>query len=160
MTWPIRLLPERLRVRILAAQNDVRHLVAAIRGPRINGARVREATSTKPATRIEVRLAPPPMQSPVRAPSDAEISVVKFADSDVEVSVAPGQTILEAGLGAGVDLLYSCTLGGCGACMVHLLEGEVEYDDPDAICLTDQERAEGMCLACVARPRGRVIVES
>ena len=78
----------------------------------------------------------------------------------VEVNAAPGQSILDVGLRHGVDLLFSCTLGGCGACMLQIAEGEVEYDDPDAICLTEDEIADGCCLACVGRPRGRLVLEA
>jgi ferredoxin len=83
-----------------------------------------------------------------------------FAQSGVEVVVPEGQSILEAGLRNGVDLMFSCTLGGCASCMLEVREGEVEYDDPYAIVITEEEREEGYCLACVGRPRGRVVVEA
>jgi ferredoxin len=86
--------------------------------------------------------------------------VIVFAESGVTLELEEGQTILEAGLANGVDLLFSCTLGGCGACMLQVVEGEVEYDDPEAICLTEEETEDGCCLACVGRPRGRVVVEA
>lgn len=161
MSWPLRLLPQRLRVRALSARNGVRQVVDALTQSRFKGVQPRHA-DVPCAPRIEVRLPPPPISTPASTPDAApaqSVAVVQFADHDVEVTVLPGQTILQAGLGAGVDLLYSCTLGGCGACMLHVLEGEVEYDDPDGICLSEREREEGMCLACVGRPRGRVVVE-
>ena len=34
----------------------------------------------------------------------------------VEAVVQPGQSLLEAGLSAGVELPFSCAMGGCGAC--------------------------------------------
>ena len=86
--------------------------------------------------------------------------VVEFANSGVTVVLGPDETILEAGLRNGVDLLFSCTLGGCGACMLQVREGEVVYDDPDVICLTDEEIQDGNCLACVGRPRGHVVLEA
>ena len=66
-----------------------------------------------------------------------------------EVYVAPDQTLLEAGLSAGVPMDYSCAMGGCGACKVRLCAGEVEMEEPN--CLTAQERAGGYVLACVSR---------
>jgi ferredoxin-NADP reductase len=68
-----------------------------------------------------------------------------------EVYVAPEQTMLEAGLSAGVAMEYSCAMGGCGACKVRLCEGAVEMEEPN--CLTAQERGEGYVLACVSRVR-------
>jgi ferredoxin-NADP reductase len=72
--------------------------------------------------------------------------------------VAGGQTILEAGLAAGVEMAFSCAMGGCGECEVKLVEGEVELAEPN--CLTKDERAKGAILACSSRPKTRVIVEA
>ncbi len=68
-----------------------------------------------------------------------------------EVYVAPEQTMLEAGLTAGVKMAYSCTMGGCAACKVRLCDGEVEMEEPN--CLSTAERKQGYVLACVARVR-------
>lgn len=66
------------------------------------------------------------------------------------VVVQPGQTLLDAGLDAGLDLPYSCAMGGCGACMLSLEGGSVAMDEPN--CLRPRERTEGRVLACVGRP--------
>ena len=68
------------------------------------------------------------------------------------LTVAPGR-----GLEAGVRMPYSCTMGGCGACRVKLLEGEVSMENPN--CLTAQERAAGEVLACVSRAVGPCVIE-
>ncbi|HEU4410964.1 MAG TPA: ferredoxin--NADP reductase [Polyangiaceae bacterium] len=73
------------------------------------------------------------------------------------VVVAPGQTLLEAATAAGVAMDFSCTMGGCGACAVRLVRGEVVLDEPN--CLSEAEREAGVVLACVARPRTDVAVE-
>lgn len=64
----------------------------------------------------------------------------------------PGATVLEAGLAAGAPMPFSCAVGGCGACKVKLLDGNVEVEEPN--CLSDAERAAGYVLACVGRPCG------
>ena len=69
-----------------------------------------------------------------------------------EVYVAPEQTMLEAGLGAGVKMDYSCAMGGCAACKVKLCEGDIEMEEPN--CLTAKERGQGYVLACISRVRG------
>ncbi len=76
-----------------------------------------------------------------------------------EVEVAPGQTLLEAALQAGLELPFSCAMGGCGACRVLRIEGEVAMDEPN--CLSRAERSEGYVLTCVGRPlsSGRLHVE-
>jgi ferredoxin-NADP reductase len=71
--------------------------------------------------------------------------------SSREVYVGGEQTVLEAGLSAGVSMDYSCAMGGCGVCKVRLVEGEVVMEEPN--CLTGQERSDGYVLACVARLR-------
>lgn len=74
-----------------------------------------------------------------------------------EAPVAPGQTVLEAALAAGLPLEFSCTMGGCAACAVRLVAGEVVMDEPN--CLRDDERRAGLILACVARPLTDVSLE-
>ena len=72
------------------------------------------------------------------------------------VDVAPGKTLLEAASAAGIELDFSCTMGGCGACKARLVAGDVAMDEPN--CLIDAERAEGMILTCIARPTTDVTV--
>jgi ferredoxin-NADP reductase len=74
-----------------------------------------------------------------------------------ECVVAPGQTVLEAALAAGIDLPYSCSVGGCGTCLVRLSGGHVTMDEPNR--LSDGERAAGCVLACVSRPSSPCTLE-
>jgi ferredoxin-NADP reductase len=73
------------------------------------------------------------------------------------IVVAPGQTLLEAATGEGVELPFSCTVGGCGACRVRLLEGKMVLDEPN--CLSPAERAQGYVLTCIGRPAAPCAVE-
>jgi ring-1,2-phenylacetyl-CoA epoxidase subunit PaaE len=52
---------------------------------------------------------------------------------------------------------FSCGVGGCGACRVTLVSGDIELDEPN--CLTRAERDAGYVLACVGRPNGPCKVE-
>ncbi|WP_433789118.1 2Fe-2S iron-sulfur cluster-binding protein [Actinoplanes sp. CA-252034] len=54
--------------------------------------------------------------------------------------VGPGQTLLDAGLAAGLPMPYSCTAGGCGSCTVRLTAGAVTRTEPDGTVLT--------CVSC------------
>lgn len=90
-------------------------------------------------------------------PAAPQAATIHHAGSAQEVAVEPGQTLLDAGLAVGVPMKFSCAMGGCGACKVKLREGEVVMDEPS--CLTDDERAAGYVLACVARPCTPVEIE-
>jgi ferredoxin-NADP reductase len=72
-------------------------------------------------------------------------------------TVNPGQTILEAGLQAGITMPFSCTMGGCGACKVKVVRGDVAMPEPN--CLSKEERACGHILSCISHACGPVILE-
>ncbi|WP_245886907.1 2Fe-2S iron-sulfur cluster-binding protein [Umezawaea tangerina] len=71
--------------------------------------------------------------------------------------VEPGQTLLDAGLAAGLPMPYSCTVGNCGDCMVRLREGEVAMNGPN--CLTPRQKADGFVLTCVGCPLSKVTLD-
>ncbi|WP_433731471.1 2Fe-2S iron-sulfur cluster-binding protein [Actinoplanes sp. CA-051413] len=73
------------------------------------------------------------------------------------VVVEPGQTLLDAGLAAGLPMPYSCTVGNCGDCMVRLRSGEVSQNEPN--CLTPGQWADGFVLTCTACPLSKVTVD-
>ncbi|WP_406630623.1 2Fe-2S iron-sulfur cluster-binding protein [Amycolatopsis sp. WGS_07] len=71
--------------------------------------------------------------------------------------VEPGDTLLDAGLAAGLPMPYSCTVGNCGECLVRLRSGEVSMKQPN--CLTERQLAGGYVLACVGCPRSAVVLD-
>lgn len=79
---------------------------------------------------------------------------VQLAGRVFAAEVLPGQTLLRAGLAAGLEMPHSCTLGGCGACRVRMTAGEVRMKAPN--CLSEAERRAGYVLACVSHPLGPV----
>jgi ferredoxin-NADP reductase len=90
-------------------------------------------------------------------PSSAHTVVVRSRAGARRLVVEPGRTVLEAAFDARVDMPFSCTVGGCGACRVRLVEGDLAMDEPN--CLTPEEQAEGYVLACVSRPAGPCVLE-
>lgn len=79
---------------------------------------------------------------------------IVIADSAAEFECAAGDTLLRAGLRAGLGLSYECNSGSCGSCKVELVSGEVSNLRPDASVLTDRDRAKNRVLACQSVPRG------
>nr|WP_234010982.1 ferredoxin--NADP reductase [Streptomyces sp. SPB78] len=86
-----------------------------------------------------------------------ELRVERDGDLVGTAVVEPGQTLLDAGLAAGLPLPYSCTVGSCGECVVRVRSGEVAQ--PDHTCLTPEQRAEGRVLACVSCPLSGVTLD-
>ena len=77
--------------------------------------------------------------------------LIKLADG-TEYRCADEDTLLRAGLRAGLGLPYECNAGSCGTCKVELVEGQVTSLRPDAPGLTDFDRGRNRVLACQSRP--------
>ena len=69
-----------------------------------------------------------------------------------EILARPGETVLEAGLRAGLAMPYECRNGGCSVCKGTVLYGQVEHGAYQKSALTDAERALGKTLFCCATP--------
>jgi ring-1,2-phenylacetyl-CoA epoxidase subunit PaaE len=109
-----------------------------------------------PAQIKEERFASP-HQVGSRAATTAQPVLIRDDGAEHRVTTNPGETILDAGLRIDAPLEYSCTMGGCGACMCKLTEGEVAMEEPNA--LSESEREAGYILACVSRPLAPVTIE-
>ncbi|MCW5611561.1 MAG: cytochrome b N-terminal domain-containing protein [Rubrivivax sp.] len=66
------------------------------------------------------------------------------------VQARAGETLLEAGLRAGLALPYDCRAGGCGVCVCSVLNGRVDHGAYQPAALTDAMRARGQTLMCCA----------
>lgn len=129
-------------------------------------------TTTEEATVIS---APPidaeaalPTEEPVPE-SDGIAVVLEAAAGPITFEAQPGWTVLEAVRAADVDpggsLDWECGDGGCGICVVGIVEGAAMLDPPDpasgemkTIQITEQVAPDPMRyrLACLARVRGAV----
>jgi len=75
-----------------------------------------------------------------------------------EVPIAAGETVLDAGLRAGLDMPYSCHGGMCCTCRAKLLQGEVAMDVNYS--LAQWELDAGYVLTCQSHPKtARVAVD-
>ena len=66
------------------------------------------------------------------------------------IAARPGETLLEAGLRAGLALPYDCRAGGCGRCACTVLQGRVDPGPFQEAALTPAMRARGQALMCCA----------
>lgn len=71
-----------------------------------------------------------------------------------------GRPVLEAAIGAGMNLPHSCRSGHCGSCRARLLSGEIQYPQGKPLGLADQEIADGYILLCQARALTDLKVEA
>ena len=80
-------------------------------------------------------------------------------DAAQPVTVRAGETLLEAGLRAGLALPYECRNGGCGLCLCTLLHGSVDFGAYQRSALPDAWRAQGQALMCCATPLSDLAIE-
>jgi ferredoxin-NADP reductase len=86
--------------------------------------------------------------APKQEPAKAGGFVVELAKSKQEFVIAPGKTILEVLLDAGIYVDHSCELGICGLCETPLLSGIPEHRD--AFLSEDQKAANNTVMICCA----------
>jgi toluene monooxygenase electron transfer component len=85
---------------------------------------------------------------------------IQIAGSDRSFSCEPGDTLLRAGLRAGLGLSYECNAGACGTCKIDLVSGEVEDLYPEATGIKQRDRDRGRRLACQSAPRGDCTIKT
>ena len=78
-----------------------------------------------------------------------------FADGAEHVlAVKTGQSVLDAGLAAGLPLLHQCRSGSCSSCHARLVSGQADHRAGAGSSLTPVEKAEGLRLLCMTEPQG------
>ena len=81
---------------------------------------------------------------------------VRLHRSGRSIAVAPGCTILNTLLEAGVNVDFSCAMGGCGTCETRIVEGIPDHRDN---YLSEEEKAENnVIMICCSRSRTPVLV--
>jgi len=131
-----------------------------------SGSSARPEKQGAPETPVAAR----PVDRPVtEAPSGPILLVIDSAAGSVSLEVEAGKTVLEAvqeaGLERGEPVDWECEDGGCGVCVVGVVEGAGRLDPPDpatgemkTIQITEQVAPDPTKyrLACLARVRGTV----
>jgi ring-1,2-phenylacetyl-CoA epoxidase subunit PaaE len=75
---------------------------------------------------------------------------LRYKGKAVSFRVAPGQTLLEGALAAGIELPYSCRSGSCTTCSAQLTGGRVEMYTHNS--RVDSDATNGHIFTCVAYP--------
>lgn len=85
---------------------------------------------------------------------------VTVRPSGHEFIVDGNDTLLQAGLKAGLRLDYGCGSGNCGLCKTRIISGEVRQIAPADYLLSEAERASGHVLSCVCAPVSDIVIET
>jgi len=110
-----------------------------------------DAVEPTPAARAALA-AVPAAQATVTRPQ------VRFEHMNVTIGCEDGETLLEAAERSHIALESACRSGRCGTCRLKKISGELAMDSQEALSESDIE--SGFILACVARPRGLVVVQA
>jgi len=81
---------------------------------------------------------------------ETEVTVIMDGNATSFTMDKDKESILDAGLRAGIDMRYSCKGGVCSTCRCKLLDGKVDMDANYA--LEDYEVARGFVLSCQSFP--------
>jgi vanillate O-demethylase ferredoxin subunit len=92
------------------------------------------------------------------APVSADGVELVLAKSSRTIRVAPGKTVLDTVLEAGIEIPYSCMEGICGSCEVAVLDGIPDHHDS---VLSDQQRASNrtMLICCSGARSARLVLD-
>lgn len=71
----------------------------------------------------------------------------------------PGETVADASYRLGINIPLDCRDGACGTCKCRVQSGDFEPGDYIEDALTEEEAAEGLALACQARPKTDMVVD-
>ncbi len=129
-------------------------------------AALQEAGMPKSAIKVELFAASiPKHQHMPRAQPDAqaarhlaEVTVIQDGSAATFTMEKDKESILDAGLRAGLEMRYSCKGGVCSTCRCKVVDGKVDMDVNYA--LEDYEIARGFVLSCQGFPAtDRVVID-
>ena len=78
-----------------------------------------------------------------------ETFTVRLERSNIEVTVLPGQSIIDACAEAGVTIPASCFEGTCGSCLSTVLEGVPDHRD--SFLLPNERKSNCLMAPCVSK---------
>jgi ring-1,2-phenylacetyl-CoA epoxidase subunit PaaE len=138
---------EDVDVAFICGPEDMMHGVSAA---------LQEAGLPKERIRIELfaasipKHAHRPRQIDAGAKHQTEVTVILDGNATSFTMDKEKESVLDAGLRAGLDMRYSCKGGVCSTCRCKVIEGTVDMDVNYA--LEDYEVARGFVLSCQSFP--------
>ncbi len=82
---------------------------------------------------------------------------VNVPHREKSIEVRADQTMLDALMEAGIDMIYDCRRGECGLCAITVLEASAPLDHRDVFFSAEERREEAKICACVSRAVGGTI---
>lgn len=79
-------------------------------------------------------------------------------DSGAAFAAPADQSLFVSMRQCGIDWPVSCRNGTCRTCIGRLVRGEVAYDIPWP-GLSLEEKRDGYCLPCIAKPLADIVIE-
>ncbi|MCX7250897.1 MAG: 2Fe-2S iron-sulfur cluster binding domain-containing protein [Burkholderiales bacterium] len=79
-------------------------------------------------------------------------------DTGAAFAAPADQSLFASMRQAGIDWPVSCRNGTCRTCIGQLVTGMVAYDIPWP-GLSLEEKRDGYCLPCIARPLGDIVIQ-
>jgi ring-1,2-phenylacetyl-CoA epoxidase subunit PaaE len=99
-----------------------------------------------------------PRPQSAEVPHETEVTVIMDGNHTTFSMDKDKESILDAGLRAGIDMRYSCKGGVCSTCRCKLIDGKIDMDVNYA--LEDYEIARGFILSCQSFPvTDKVVVD-
>jgi len=89
-----------------------------------------------------------PRLSDPKLNSVSSVNRATLEPSGKQFEVLPDQSLLEAGLSAGVALPFGCSNGNCGDCVALIKSGQTRKIQHHDFTLTQAQKLEGYCLLC------------
>ena len=84
--------------------------------------------------------------------------LVTFSKNNKSAKIHVDQTVLELSEELSIGIQNACRVGTCGVCKVKMTSGEVAMAVEDA--LEPDDKANGIILACQAKPKNDIAVEA
>ena len=88
---------------------------------------------------------------------DQKIGATKTAS---EFVAREFESILQAGLNAGVALEYGCSNGNCGECLARLVSGDIEKIRHFDFVISERDKVSGHFLMCCYQAESDIIIEA
>ena len=137
---------QRYHALVVALREQLRHLNAEAGGndPRLLALQhqlndgLARALATEPVDMLDV------MDDMLKVVS----AQVTLRPSGHQFAVEGRETLLQAGMRAGLKLNYGCGNGSCGMCKLRVTAGEVVRTMPTDYPLSENEKSQGYVLAC------------